>query len=144
MVEFSLELVQNQILNLDLIFFGGGADPIFWGMNLIVGLKEGCILNLVKLGLELVQKSNFDFFFFFLGGGNLGPKKIMLEILCIQKNFGLKFFWVKKNRVGSFFGSEIFLGVKKNVGRNYFCHESSSWVEIRLHTEFGRVWLWMS
>ena len=22
-----------------------------------------------------------------------------------------------------------------------FLHESSSWVEIRLHTEFGRVWL---
>ena len=24
---------------------------------------------------------------------------------------------------------------------NLFLHESSSWVEIRLHTEFGRVWL---
>ena len=26
-------------------------------------------------------------------------------------------------------------------GDPFFWHESSSWVEIRLHTEFGRVWL---
>ena len=26
-------------------------------------------------------------------------------------------------------------------GLTIFWHESSSWVEIRLHTEFGRVWL---
>ena len=26
-------------------------------------------------------------------------------------------------------------------GGPIFSHESSSWVEIRLHTEFGRIWL---
>ena len=35
------------------------------------------------------------------------------------------------------FGSKLIL---KNYDFFNF-HESSSWVEIRLHTEFGRVWL---
>ena len=30
---------------------------------------------------------------------------------------------------------------QKKIGQNCFCHESSSWLEIRLHTEFGQVWL---
>ena len=56
-------------------------------------------MNLVEFSLELVQNQilNFDF----LGGGGSGGGGLTI------------FFW----------------------------HESSSWVEIRLHTEFGRVWL---
>ena len=54
---FFLELGQNQIFKIwvILIFFGGG-PTIFFGMNLLVGLKQGCILNLVEFGCVGAEK----------------------------------------------------------------------------------------
>ena len=38
-------------------FFGGeGGDPFFC-MNLLVGLKQGCILNLVEFGCAGAEKN---------------------------------------------------------------------------------------
>ena len=52
------------------------------------------------------------------GQKNVGRKKHF-----VKKKLGLKFFWVKKNFVGTFFGSkkcwsEIFWG-HKNLGRKF-------------------------
>ena len=61
---FILDLGQNQILKICVILFiylfflGGGAvwGQPFFGMNVLVGLKQGCILNLVEFACVGVEK----------------------------------------------------------------------------------------
>ena len=66
---FFFKLGQNQIFRIWVIFFfffflgggGGGAGAVWgitiiFGMNLLVGLKEGCILNLVEFGCVGAEK----------------------------------------------------------------------------------------
>ena len=57
----------------------------------------------------------------------------MPELFLGEKKFGSQIFGFKKL-------GKKFERVKK-FGFDFFWHESSSWVEIRLHTEFDRVWL---
>ena len=65
---------------------------------------------------------------------NMGPN-VRSKKMWVQKMFGSKTIWVeiflgsKKVWVGIYFG--------KKIGSEFFWHESSSWVEIRLHTKFG-------
>ena len=87
-------------------------------------------------------------FGFFGGGGEFRGCKAGGVGRVVIKNF---FFRIgsKSNFVnlGNFGVGRGLGGGWTGVGRgvnHFFCHESSSWVEIRLHTEFGRVWLWMS
>ena len=94
-----------------------------------------------KFGSEILlgQKIGIGIFFgskkikleIFLSQKNLCRKNLGLTFFWVQKNVGRKFFWVKKMWVENFFGSQkIWVGI-------FFWQESSCWVKIRLHTEFG-------
>ena len=56
--------------------------------------------------------------------------------LCGVSGWCNKLYFFRIGSKSNFEKSVNFFGVDP-----IFLHESSSWVEIRLHTEFGRVWL---
>ena len=94
-------------------------------------------LNAFWAEICLGQQQNFV-------GNFFGSTKFWSEIFLGQKNFGQKFFGVKKCWVTKNCGSKKF-GVNKNSGRKFVWVNKKNWVKkIVGQQKFGRKFFWVN